>query len=376
MPDWTSLLAPNKSGPTDPRNDYIARMLMEQGMDNSPIQSPFQGLARMAQAYMGKQRMDADNQRGMQGNQALADILAPPSYTGGNGPQQTAPMPPSQPQAPAPQPGAPPAAGSDGRVAGDVSPSLQFAQPQINQQNDPRNAQIAELLNGGIGQDTFSKQALAQMGFGPPEEYGDTPRYDQNGNAFLVGKRGTVKPLDGIKSRDKLGHTSNNILYDEYSGTERGRLPDTDSAAKVEQQKVIRAAGRPQMSVNVSADRSFGTQLGENAGKILDSSHAAALGGVQTLTTTKQIKDAIATGKVTAGPGASAVQFFNQLSGNDPEKVVETRKAIQGLAQLTMAGRGALKGQGQISDYEGKLLAKASSGDIDSMTAAEIQNRC
>jgi hypothetical protein len=132
-------------------------------------------------------------------------------------------------------------------------------------------------------------------------------------------------------------------------------------------------AGRPQTSVNVSADRSFGTQLGENAGKILDASHAAASGGIQTLNTVAQIKGALATGKVAAGPGASAIQFFNQISGGNPEKVVATRQAIQGLAQLTLAGRAALKGQGQISDYEGKLLAKASSGDIDSMTVKEIE---
>lgn len=370
--NWTDLLTPKRGTATSPQNDYIARMLMEQGMDQSPIQSPFQGLARLAQAYVGKQRLDGDMAHQQEGNQALADILAPPETRVDNGPTQTAPL---APQGPGPAAPSMPPQGL-GVQAPNIAPSvpdLNYSTPQISQQVDPRNAQIAQLLNGGIGQDTFAKQAMAQLGFGPPEEYGDTPRYDQNGNAFLVGKRGTVKILDGIKSRDKLGRTNNNVLYDEFTGDEKGRLPDTDSAAKVEQQKGIRAAGRPQMSVNVSADRSFGTQLGENAGKILDASHSAAVGGVQTLTTTKQIKDAIATGKVTAGPGASAIQFFNQIAGGDPQKVVETRKTIQGLAQLTMAGRSALKGQGQISDYEGKLLAKASSGDIDSMTAEEIK---
>lgn len=40
------------------RDDAMARMLLQQGLDTSPIQSPFQGLARLAQAYVGKGMLD------------------------------------------------------------------------------------------------------------------------------------------------------------------------------------------------------------------------------------------------------------------------------------------------------------------------------
>jgi hypothetical protein len=264
----------------------------------------------------------------------------------------------------------------DGRINRDTAANnqtMQFSTPQIGDQNESKRQALAGLLDGGmVSPSDFGKHALKQLGFGDEVEYDATPRYDQNGNAFLTSKSGNTKYLDGVKSRDKKGVTSNNVVYDEYTGQEQGRLPDTHTPERAAQEEEIRRAGRPQMSVNVSADRSFGTQLGENAGKILDASHAAAAGGIQTINTVAQIRSALETGKVTAGPGATAVQFFNQVAGGDPAKVVATRQAIQGLAQLTLAGRSALKGQGQISDYEGRLLAKASSGDIDSMTVKEI----
>lgn len=376
--DWTDFLA---SGQKQPRgntgNARLAQMLMEQGVDSSPIQSPFQGLARLAQAYVGGGMMQDDAAKQQQGNQAMADILAPPSYTGGDGPQQTAPLTPHPSQPPVPPPAAPPGGGlpdQTARVAGDVPPTLQFAQPQVNQQNDPRNAMLASILNnGGPGASTVAGQALTQMGFGKPVEYDATPRYDQNGDAFIVGKDGTVKPLKGIQDRPSYDATSTGVIWDKHTGAMKDRLPDTQSQERVDQEKDIRAAGRPQMSVSVNADRSFGTQLGENAGKILDASHSAAQGGLQAIRTAHQIKGALDSGKVTAGPGATAIQFFNQVAGGNPEKVVETRKTIQGLAQLALAARGGLKGQGQISDYEGRLLQAASAGKIDEMTVPEIR---
>ena len=58
---------------------------------------------------------------------------------------------------------------------------------------------------------------------------------------------------------------------------------------------------------------------------------------------------------------------------DDTEILANTRGTIQGLAQFTLSGRSALKGQGQISDFEGKLLEKAASGNIEDMTLPEIK---
>lgn len=176
MADWTNLLAPGSRQGTGGQNDYIARMLMEQGMDQSPIQSPFQGLARLAQAYVGKQRMDAGAERGAQGNQALADILAPGTSATPAGPMQHAQLP-------------------------EAGGTLDYQTPALPATADPKNAQIAALLNGGIGQEQFTKSAVDQLGFGKPEE-GFTlsegqQRFDAQGKPIAsVGK-----PKEAPKSR-------------------------------------------------------------------------------------------------------------------------------------------------------------------------------
>lgn len=331
MADWTSLLAPGSRKGMGGQNDYIARMLMEQSAE--PIQSPFQGLAHMAQAYVAKQRMDAGREQGVKGNQALADILAPGTNATPAGPMEHTQLP---------QGGG----------------TLDYQTPALPASADPKNAQIAALLNGGIGQESFTTRALDKLGFGKPKD-----------------------PIKKGKDDQILDPTDYHVLADaapEKPQVAGGMVRGADGTwapipGYAEQQADIRKAGRPQVSLSVSADKSFGSQLGENAGKILDASHSAAAGGIQTINTVAQIRGALDTGKVTAGPGANAIQFFNQIAGGDPQKVVATRQAIQGLAQLTLAGRSSLKGQGQISDYEGKLLAKASSGEIDSMTVGEIK---
>jgi hypothetical protein len=83
---------------------------------------------------------------------------------------------------------------------------------------------------------------------------------------------------------------------------------------------------------------------------------------------------------VFTGPGATFRLFGAQVGqtlgvgGTDTaESIKNTRAAIQGLAQATVSARGQLKGQGQVSDFEGKLLEKASSGNVDDMTANEIK---
>jgi predicted membrane chloride channel (bestrophin family) len=55
------------------------------------------------------------------------------------------------------------------------------------------------------------------------------------------------------------------------------------------------------------------------------------------------------------------------------ERLVNTRQVIRGLAQFAVSARKALKGQGQVSDFEGKLLVRAEAGNIDDFTLPELQ---
>lgn len=180
MADWTSLLAPGSRKGQGGQNDYIARMLMEQSAE--PIQSPFQGLAHMAQAYVAKQRMDAGREQGVQGNQALADILAPASQATPAGQQQSAALP------------------NGGTV--------DYQNPALPATADPKNAQIAALLNGGIGQEQFTGQALDQLGFGKPQ----SPLKGSPGDVFFDPKTHAQIPGMSVPTKpDKPEATPDSI---------------------------------------------------------------------------------------------------------------------------------------------------------------------
>ena len=89
------------------------------------------------------------------------------------------------------------------------------------------------------------------------------------------------------------------------------------------------------------------------------------------------VRGALNTGNVIAGPLAGPRMKFAQVlelaGAGDKEKLVNTRTAIQGLATLTLESRAELKGQGQVTENEQKLLERARSGNIEDMTVAEHQ---
>jgi hypothetical protein len=81
-----------------------------------------------------------------------------------------------------------------------------------------------------------------------------------------------------------------------------------------------------------------------------------------------------------AGPGATVGQSIDQVASmlgvggkTSEERLSSTRTVIQGLAELTLNSRDLLKGQGQITENEQKVLEKAKSGDIADMTQKEIK---
>lgn len=117
--------------------------------------------------------------------------------------------------------------------------------------------------------------------------------------------------------------------------------------------------------------------LASNVGNMADASKAGAVSGVSMMQNGNRILQALDSGQVIAGPGAKLRMFGTQLAnvlgmGGD-DALANTRAAIQGLASMTVDARGKMKGQGQVSDYEGRLLEKAASGNVDDMTAPEIR---
>lgn len=133
-------------------------------------------------------------------------------------------------------------------------------------------------------------------------------------------------------------------------------------------------------NVNVSTEKSlFGKVAGE-IGQQIGDSRVAAQGAVKTIDTVNRLRDALDSGKVMAGPGASFMQFGAQVGNvlgvggkDNTERLTNTRQAIQSLAQLELGAAAQMKGQGQITEAERAILKRAESGDFDKMTIPELR---
>jgi hypothetical protein len=112
----------------------------------------------------------------------------------------------------------------------------------------------------------------------------------------------------------------------------------------------------------------------------LASSRDQAKAAATTIQTIDRINQTLDSGKVAIGPSARFETFGRQIGqtlgvgGKDNAEVLgNTRKVIQGAAALAMDGAAMMKGQGQITEGERALIARASGGDVDSLTLPEIR---
>jgi hypothetical protein len=140
----------------------------------------------------------------------------------------------------------------------------------------------------------------------------------------------------------------------------------------------LQGLNKPTTNISVSATNTpAGKSLAEPVGKLAAASAGRAEGATEIMTAANSVREALNSGNVIAGPLAGVRTKFAQvleLAGvGDKEKLTATRTAIQGMADLTLQSRAELKGQGQITDAETKLLERARSGDIADMTIAELQ---
>jgi hypothetical protein len=133
-------------------------------------------------------------------------------------------------------------------------------------------------------------------------------------------------------------------------------------------------------AANISATATTsptGKSLSEPVGKRVETSLVKAEGATSMMETANSVREALNAGNVIAGPLAGVRTKFAQVlelaGAGDKEKLVNTRSAIQGLAALTLESRAELRGQGQITDTETKLLEKARSADINDLTIPELQ---
>ena len=156
--------------------------------------------------------------------------------------------------------------------------------------------------------------------------------------------------------------------------------PGTPEGQRLAAERLKKMTTHP-AAPNVKVDVKTGESLGKEIGPIVAESRSAALGSLDAIDTAARIRTAISGGNVTLGPTATVRNQINQIAqvmgiagGSTEEKLVNTREVARGLAQFTVAARKALKGQGQVSDFEGKLLQRAESGNIADFTIPELKS--
>jgi hypothetical protein len=132
----------------------------------------------------------------------------------------------------------------------------------------------------------------------------------------------------------------------------------------------VSAAGAANTTNKIEIDT--GKEYGKAAIGILEAKKASTEGALQTLQTVDLVRSSLK--GASTGPLSTIGAWLSRISGLDAEGLAARQRVEQGLNQFTLAARGALKGQGQISDKETVLLEKANSGKIGEMTQGEISS--
>lgn len=232
--------------------------------------------------------------------------------------------------------------------------------------------QMAQALKKQQGIDTYKQTLPSNM----------QPLFDVAPDAVIANQFKDETPITLADGAALYKRNGERLAFNpkEQKPVEGYLIPDGAGGWKVDQTLYdaasrLKATGAPKvnMSPTIRVGNTFGEGVAKSAAETLTNRVSAAADAPQTAAAADQILGALNTGNVIAGPGTKYSLAARQLFGGDPSKLEATRATIQGLAKLSMQGRQSLKGQGQISDYEGKLLANAMSGNIDDMTVDEIR---
>jgi hypothetical protein len=123
--------------------------------------------------------------------------------------------------------------------------------------------------------------------------------------------------------------------------------------------------------------------LGKDIGQVKDlltASQTRVQAGEMSINAATKIDQAIKSGNLNVGPGATVGQYMGQVGDalglvneKGQDKLVNTRSAIQGLAQMWATSRTQGKGQGAMDQQESQLYGKISSGEIDKISIPELK---
>jgi len=182
----------------------------------------------------------------------------------------------------------------------------------------------------------------------------------------LIAAAAFESPLEAAKMLSKEDKSPASVQEYEYAVRNGFKGSFTDYLAKK----------TPGTNITVKTGEGVAAQVG---GMLKDANIQAQGANIQ-IDAADRVIGAVDTGKIIAGtfatPQLRLAQFGQVLgvTGKDTtETIANTRQAIRGFAELTLQGRKSMRGEGAITESEGKLAEKAFSGDIDSLTPAEIR---
>ena len=200
------------------------------------------------------------------------------------------------------------------------------------------------------------EKTLAGAGVIPTETSQPVIFVDQNDSKKIIAQGTFDKSSGTYKTSD--GHI-------QPAGTMAMHIPTIQSSSLGDVSNTSKKAGE-----------AFAKTLGDMA----VTSQSSALGAIDQIDTISRIRKAVDSGNIIVGPGANVRLVGAQLAqiaglgGKDTiEQLQNTRNVIKGMAEFALSARKQLKGQGQVSDYEGRLLQKASAGEINDLTVPEIK---
>lgn len=365
------------------RQQKLADLLRQQALTPQDTQvvsgvavknSPWSGATQLAKAFLAS-RMDndADTKQSEIGNQlaqrqaAALKSLAPPGVFDDV---------PSQAQAPA-------------QLSDQPQASMPGQMPAPQQQIDPvlRERWVRAIATYQNNPELGGKliQDLSK-----PAEYSTTPQYDQQGNAFVLNNMGERKDLPGTKARDKKEVVNGQYvnLYDVQPGSVAPQDPNAPFQLGPDGQPVanqayqdyqMRKARAGATNISTKTEVKAAESIAGQVGPMLKESASAAEGAAAQVDAADRIINAVKTNKIFAGPLASkrlSMAQLGQVLGiggeSDAEIIANTRQVVRGLSEMTLAGRKEMAGQGAVTDKESSLAERAASGDIDSLTPAEI----
>lgn len=216
-----------------------------------------------------------------------------------------------------------------------------------------------------------------------PEEFGREVQWavgpDGKPVGFVLGTKGTRKPIDGVAPRDKLEvNEATGQAYNPYELDTTTRL-----ATDPNKPFTVGADGRPVanqafQSYEVGKAAAGATRVNTNilpntvqaeVGKAAIGDLSARRGMAQTAAgavgTANRIMEAIDSGQVMTGPGTGAVLALSKyfrVPGTDAAKIAATQGLVADLAAQTLAAKDKLGG-GVLSDNDIAFLKQVSGGD-------------